>query len=317
MTRKPRSKIVHFDIDKLFAPFFKEKKYNFSLKRDNFKKINQPEKLEIITAKSNSKINDDVLQKFPKLKAIITRTVGTNHINLKSCKGRNIAVYRIPDYGAFAVAEHVFAMLLAQTRKIISLREETTAGKFNWGSGQGFTLKNKTLGIIGVGRTGKETVKIAKGFQMKVLGFDRVKDSQFAKKYNLQYLSLDKLLTNSDVISINIPLLPKTFHLIGREEIKKMKNGVILVNVSRGEIVDTKTLVDNLGKFRYVCLDVLEGEEHYDLKNSIIKKLVNSKKVLITPHVAFFTDLTAKNIAKITYQNIDNFLKRKRENRVV
>ena len=311
------SNIAHFDIDRSFASYFREKNYPFSLNYKNLSKIKNAKKLTIITIKSNSKIEKKVLNKLPSLKAIITRTIGTNHLDLPACKKHNVSVWHIPDYGAFAIAEHVFALILSHTRKIIPLREETKKGKFSWINGQGFTLKDKTIGIIGVGKTGKETAKIARGFQMKVLGFDKLKDEDFAKKYSLKYASLTYLLKSSDIISINMPLVRQTFHLIGSDQIKLMKQNSILVNVSRGEIIDTKTLVKNLAKFRYVCLDVIEGENHYNLKNPLIRKLVNSEKVCITPHIAFFTDLTTQEIARITKKNIENFLNRSHRNQVL
>ena len=311
------SEIAHFDIDEIFSPYFNEKKYPFSLELKTIDKIDRVASLIIISIKSNSKINKEILKKLPRLKAIITRTVGINHINLKLCQKKGIAVYHIPDYGAFAIAEHVFAMLLSQTRKIILLGKETKSGRFNWKNGQGFTLKGKTLGVIGVGKTGKEVIKIAKGFQMKLLGFDKIKDNVFAKENNFKYVALNELLSKADIISINIPLIKDTRHLINKHKIKIMKNKAILINVSRGGIINTKDLADNLTKFKYVCLDVLEGENLYDLKNPTIKKLAASSKVLITPHIAFFTDLTTKEIAKITKRNIKNYLEGKKENRVV
>ena len=311
------SRIAHFDIDEIFSSCFKEKKYPFSLELKNINKIDKTASLAIISIKSNSKISKEILKKLPKLKAIITRTVGVNHIDLKLCQEKGIAVYHVPDYGAFAIAEHVFAMLLSQTRKIIPLGKETKAGRFNWKNGQGFTLKGKTLGVIGVGKTGKEVIKIAKGFQMKIIGFDKIKDNTFARQNNFKYVPLNELLSKADIISINIPLIKETRHLINKDKIKIMKNNAILINVSRGEIINTKDLADNLAKFKYICLDVLEGENLYNLKEATIKKLAASDKVLITPHIAFFTDLTTKEIAKITYQNIKNFLKGSKENRVI
>lgn len=316
MHKKPL-KIAHFDLDKNFAPFFKEKKYFFSFSQKNLNLIKNFQDLQLITIKSNSVITKKLLSFLTNLKVIITRTAGFNHLDLKTCKKRKIAVYHIPDYGAFAVAEHVFAMLLSQTRKIIFLRNETKSGNFNWINGKGYTLKDKTLGIIGIGKTGKEVVKLAKGFQMKVVGFDIIQDHEFARQFNMEYVTLQKLLQNSDIVSINIPLVKSTFYLIGEKEIKKMKNQTILINVSRGEIVDTKALVKNLSKFKYICLDVLEGEDKYDFKNPLIKKLASSPKVLITPHIAFFTDNTTREIAKITYQNINYFLNGSQENRIV
>lgn len=309
--------IAHFDIDGVFSSYFNEKKYSFSLELKNISKVNEVINLQIISVKSNSKINEGTLKKLPCLKAIITRTVGVNHIDLKLCKKKGIAVYHVPDYGAFAIAEHVFAMLLSQTRKIISLGKETKAGRFSWKNGQGFTLKGKILGVIGVGKTGKEVIKIAKGFQMKLIGFDKIKDNVFARKNNFKYVTLNELLLKADIISINIPLIKDTRHLINKHKIKIMKNKAILINVSRGGIINTKDLADNLAKFKYVCLDVLEGENLYNLKNPTIKKLAASNKVLITPHIAFFTDLTTAKIAEITKRNISNFLKGNKENRIV
>jgi len=309
--------IAHFDIGPAFAPHFKETKYSFPINSQNLSKVENLKELDIITLKSTSKVDADVLKAMPALKAIISRTVGANHVDLENCQKLNISVWHIPDYGAFAIAEHVFALLLSQTRKIIKTSQLTQKGIFDWEDGQGYTLKNKTLGIIGVGKTGKETAKIAAGFQMKVLGYDIYHDEQFAKSVKLRYVILDELLQNSDVISINIPLLKQTHHLIDENCIKKMKDKVILINVSRGEIIDTKALVNNLKKFRYIGLDVLEGEDKFDLHDPLISKLVKSENVCLTPHIAFFTDLTTEEIAKISYSNIENFINGKTENRLV
>lgn len=310
-------RIAHFDIGPAFSPFFKENKYPFPLNSQNLSAVKDLSKLEIVTLKSTSKVDKAVLTAMSSLRAIISRTVGANHIDLKQCKEHNITVWHIPDYGAFAIGEHVFALLLAQTRKIITTSQMTKKGIFNWEEGQGYTLKNKTLGIIGVGKTGRETAKIAQGFQMKVLGYDIYHDEQFAKSVNLQYVTLDELLRSSDVITVNIPLIKQTHHLISEENIKKMKDQAILVNVSRGEIIDTKALVKNIKKFRYICLDVLEGEDKYDINDPVIRKLVNSENVCLTPHIAFFTDMTTEEIAKISYANIENFINGKTENRLV
>ena len=305
--------IVHFDVSSQFSHLLKGQKYSFSLESNNLPKIKNLKKIQIITLKSTSKISQRIIEKMPSLKAVIARTVGVDNIDLKKCKQKNIAVYHIPDYGAFAIAEHVFAMLLSQTRKITNLSKETKSGRFSYKNGQGYTLKGKTLGIIGVGKTGKEVVRIAQGFQMNILGFDQAKDYEFAKKYNFKYASLGDLLKKSDIITINIPLTKKTRHLINSKTIKQMKKNIILINVSRGEIIDTKALLGNVDRFKYICLDVLEDEKKFSKKNP----LLNFKNILITPHCAFFTDQTTQNIANLTNQNILNFLSNKNENRVV
>lgn len=311
------TRVVHFDIDKSFAPYFSHEKYPFALTTKNLARLKKPDQIDIATFKSDSKIDKGLLALMTNLRALITRTVGINHIDLSACRKAGIAVYHVPDYGAFAIAEHVFAMLLSRTRKISDLSVQTKNGRFCWRGGQGYTLKDKTLGIIGIGKTGRETVKIARGFQMKVLGYDIYKDAQFAQAWGLHYVLLDKLLEKSDVISVNIPLTKETYHLLSDKQMKLCKKGAILVNVSRGEIIDTKALVANLGKFKYVCLDVLEGEEHYNFSNPLLKKLAGSPKVCITPHVAFFTDLTTQQIAKITNENIVWFKRGDKTNRII
>ncbi len=305
--------ITHFDVSPEFSPNLTGEKYPFSLQVNNFKKIKNLKDIKIITIKSTSKINKTILQKIPHLKAIITRTVGVDHIDIDACKRKKIAVYHIPDYGAFAIAEHVFALLLSQTRKILPLSEKTKNGRFAYQDGQGYSLKDKTMGIIGVGKTGKEVAKIAQGFQMKVLGYDQKKDYKFAQKFNIKYVSLKTLLGNSDIITLNIPLTRKTKHLIDTKTIKLMKKKTILINVSRGEIINTQALMKDIHKFKYICLDVLEDEKNFSIKNPLLKY----DKVLITPHCAFFTDLTTQNILRTTNQNIANFLSHINENKVV
>lgn len=305
--------IVHFDVDETFAPHFRETKYRWPLSEKTVRRVINSAVIDIVTVKSSSSLTATTLKHLPALKGIMVRTVGVNNIDLDYCRRKQIAVYHIPDYGSFAIAEHVFALILAKARKIIDLQLDIKQGKFNYAKGQGFTLQHKTMGIIGVGKIGQEVAKIARGFQMRILGFDVKKDRSFALRTGLRYVDLDILLAESDLISLNVDLNPHTFHLINEVAIKKMKTGVVLINVSRGEIIDTQALLENIHKFRFVGLDVVEGETQFS-KNSSLLKHAN---ILITPHVAFFTDRTVTQIAALTNRNIQYFLDGKQTNRVV
>ena len=305
--------IVHFDVDATFAPHLRESKYRWPLTQATAKRIKNPALIDVVTVKSSSLLSSPTLRYLPALKGIIARTVGVNNIDLDYCRRKNICVYHIPDYGSFAIAEHVFALILAKARKIIDLQVDIKKGIFQYAKGQGFTLQKKTIGIVGVGNIGKEVAKIARGFQMRILGFDIKKDTSFSLRIGLKYVSLETLLRESDFISLNVVLNPKTHHLINETAIKTMKTGVVLINVSRGEVIDTQALLKHIHKFRFVGLDVIEGETQFRKSNQLLKH----DNILITPHVAFFTDRTTTEIATITNRNIQYFLDGKQTNRVV
>jgi len=259
---------------------------------------------QVVTVRSHSKINDGVLNKLPNLKLICTRTGGYDHIVLDSCKKRGIAVYRVPDYGAYAIAEHVFAMLLSMTRRVVASQKEIREGKFSYEKCEGYTLNGKTLGVVGTGKIGLEVARLGKAFGMKLAAFDVLKNDSAALEIGFNYLTLEDLIKTSDVITLHVPLLPQTKHLINTKTIKQMKKGVIFVNASRGAVVNTSELVKHIKKFKYVCLDVLEDEEGFSKDNPLLKY----DNVLITPHCAFFTDRTIEASSKITYDNIQAFL---------
>ena len=305
--------IVHFDVDTIFAPHLREQKYQWPLTEATVTNIKQPSLIDAVTIKSSSNLFTPALKHLPALKGIICRTVGVDNIDLEYCRSHQIAVYHVPDYGSFAIAEHVFALILSKARKIVDLQVDIKKGLFSYTKGQGFTLQHKTIGIIGVGKIGKEVAKIAHGFQMHILGFDLKKNLSFALRTGLKYTNLDTLLAESDFISLNVNLNKYTHHLIGSEAIKKMKTGVVLINVSRGEVIDTSALVKYVRKFRFVGLDVVEGETQFDRNHQLLK----FPNVIITPHVAFFTDRTTTEIATITNRNIQYFLDGKQTNRVV
>ncbi len=293
---------VHFDVDENIKKYLKGILFSFSLNSPNLPKIPNKPKISVVSIKSQSTIDKRVLNQLPNLKLIVTRTVGTDHVDFEECKKRGIMVKNIPDYGATNIAEHALALLLAGARNIINSNSCVHQGNFNYEPFIGVALKGKTLGVIGTGKIGLELIKLAKAFGLNILAYDVFQNEKAAKELNFPYVTLDKLLTGSDFISLHVPLLPTTFHLIGERQIKKMKEGAILVNTSRGGILDTKALLKNIKKFRAVGLDVLEGEKKFSKKNPLLKY----KNIIITPHIAFYTDESIRKIAQETEALIKN-----------
>lgn len=290
--------VAHFNLDQHISPLLKGDKYFFALEKSNFSKIKKPEKITKISLHSFSKVNQETLSIFPNLKIIVTRSVGTDHIDFEYCKRKKIQVFSIPDYGPFNIAEHALSLILTAAKNIIKANRETHQGKFSYLDFLGIGLKNKTLGIIGTGKIGLELIKLVQNFGFKILAFDKYKNNKLAEKLNFKYVSLNNLCQNSDIISIHIPLLPETKYLINEDNIKLMKNNCILVNTARGGIINEKALLKHIKKFKYVCLDVLENELFFNKKHPLLKY----ENVIITPHTAFFTDNSIKSIADQTNQ---------------
>jgi lactate dehydrogenase-like 2-hydroxyacid dehydrogenase len=294
---------IHFNVDENIKKYLRGIIYSFSLSAKTLSMIPNKTEIKAISIKSQSAIDERVLESLPNLKLIVTRTVGTDHIDLEEAKKRKIEVKNIPDYGASNIAEHAMALLLTSARNIVQADADVHQGRFDYEPFMGMALKGKTLGVIGTGKTGLELVKIAKAIAMNIKAFDVFKNERAAKELGFPYVSLDELLETSDFISLHVPLLPTTKHLIGEKEIKKMKPGVILVNTSRGGIINTKALVKNIRKFKAVALDVLEDEKNFTKKDPLLKY----KNVIITPHIAFFTDESVKKIAEETEKIIKEF----------
>lgn len=293
-------KTIHFDVDSELSKYLSGEKYPFSLSK--IKKNQELANTEAISIKSISKADKSTLSKFPKLKLLITRTVGTDHIDLEYCKQKGIVVKNIFDYGAFNIAEHAFALLLAGTRNIISTQKEIRAGKFSFKGHLGFALQGKTLGVVGTGRIGLEVIKRANVFGMKVVAYDVIQNEKAAKELGFVYVTLETLAKESDVITLHAPYIPSTHHIINSNVIKLMKDGVILINTARGELIDTKALIANISRFRFVGLDVLEEEKNFTKNHPLLK----FKNVVITPHIAFYSDESVKKIAEETRKMVEN-----------
>ncbi|KKQ36285.1 MAG: D-isomer specific 2-hydroxyacid dehydrogenase, NAD-binding protein [Candidatus Roizmanbacteria bacterium GW2011_GWA2_37_7] len=293
--------IIHFDVDTELQKYLKGDVRAESLQqivgREEFLHIN------CISIKSGSKADKDVLSLFPSLHLLITRTVGTDHIDLDYCRKRGIEVKNILDYGAFNIAEHVFALLLAGTRNILSTQSEIRSGKFTYKGHLSIALKEKTLGVVGTGRIGLEVIARAKAFGMTVIAYDVIQNKKAQEELGYEYVELEKLAGESDIITLHAPFLESTHHIINEKIISTMKDGAVLINTARGELIDTEALVKHISKFRFVGLDVLEGEKTFSNDHPLLK----FENVVITPHVAFYSDASVKKIAEETMRIISEF----------
>ncbi|TSC72696.1 MAG: D-lactate dehydrogenase [Parcubacteria group bacterium Gr01-1014_38] len=283
---------------------------------------------EVVSTFVRSAVNTEVLRELPKLKFLTSRSMGTDHIDLKTCAERGIIVSRVPAYGENTVAEHTFALILALSRKIFQSYERTERMKFNREGLRGFDLAGKTLGVIGVGKIGRNVCRIARqGFQMQILAYDVQQDPALAAELGFTYVAnLDELLSQSDVITLHAPYLPSTHHLISLENIAKVKKGAVLVNTARGALVDTQALLWalNEGILQGAGLDVLEEENFvYEEAELLINDvpagedlatvlrnhiLVERDDVIVTPHNAFNSHEAVARIFDTTVENIQAFL---------
>lgn len=262
----------------------------------------------------NDIVNEETINILDDLgvKIIALRCAGFNNVDVKAAY-KKLHIVRVPAYSPYAVAEHAMALLLTLIRKTHKAYRRTRDFNFNIDGLQGFDMYGKTIGVIGTGRIGKIFINICKGFGMNILAYDLFPDP----KLDVEYVSLDELLSQSDMISIHCPLTPETKYLINKETIAKMKDDIILINTSRGGIINSKDLLEALkkGKFRGVGLDVYDEETSIffeDFSNTIIEDdiitlLIAQPNVLITSHQAFLTEEALSNIAQVTLKNLDQF----------
>lgn len=251
------------------------------------------------------------------VKLIALRCAGYNNLDLAAAKDLNLKVTRVPAYSPHAVAEHTIGLLLAINRKIFRAYNRVRDLNFSLKGLIGFDVYGKTAGIIGAGKIGRIVAQILRGFEAKVLVYDPVQDLEWANKHGIEYVDLSLLLEKSDIISLHVPLIPETFHLLDEEAFGRMKPDVFIINTSRGKVIHTGALIKALksGKVRGVALDTYEEEEGIffeDLSDQILldddlSRLLTFPNVLITAHQGFFTHEALSEIAKITVENIEAF----------
>ncbi|MFP4104575.1 MAG: hydroxyacid dehydrogenase [Phycisphaerae bacterium] len=298
------------------------------------KKASEHADADVISTFIYSSLDAKVLEQLDNLKLIATRSTGFDHIDLDHCNQRNIAVCNVPEYGDNTVAEHVFGLLLTISHNLYEAIDRTRKGDFSMAGLQGFDLQDQTLGVIGTGSIGLHAVKIAKGFGMNVLAFDVKPNEEAAKELGYEYREMDDLLAESDVITIHVPGNKMTRHLISREQFQKMKPGSVLINTSRGNVVDNQALVRAIseGNVSAAGLDVLPEEpvireeaellrsvyrEEHDLRNLLAGHvLMRLRNVVVTPHSAFNTRQAVQRILDTTVENIESFAKGEPQNQV-
>ncbi len=247
---------------------------------------------------------------------IALRCAGFNNVDLNAAHNLEITVMRVPAYSPYAVAEHTVALMLALNRKIHRAYARVREGNFALDGLLGFDLHGRTVGVIGTGKIGVLVAKILEGFGCHLLGYDPFPNPE-AQELGLAYVELPELLAKSDIITLHSPLTPDTYHLIDAEAMGRMKTGVMLINTSRGALIDTQAVLEALksGQIGYLGLDVYEEESDLffeDLSTTVIKddvfaRLLTFPNVLITGHQAFFTRNALERIAEVTLSNISNF----------
>jgi D-lactate dehydrogenase len=246
-----------------------------------------PRDAEIVSVFVNSAINATFLRDHPKLRLITTRSSAVDHMDVLATEKRGVVLAYVPDYGAATVAEHTFALLLGVARKLRHCLETGRRGRGASERLRGMELRGKTIGVIGAGRVGQHVIRIAKGFGMKVIAYDMRPDPGFARTLDFSYVTLDRLLREADIITLQVPLTPRTRQMINAIRLQKCKPGVILINTARGALIDPDALLRGLesGQVGGVGLDVLEDDRafHKDSAKLIGAQIVQKIHAVATP----------------------------------
>ncbi|MCX7726468.1 MAG: 2-hydroxyacid dehydrogenase [Chitinispirillaceae bacterium] len=318
-------KIFFYDSKPYDIEFFQKANKNFGYEFKFFKeKLDQETVIlakgyDVISLFVNDDANYEVIKKLKELNInlIAMRCAGYNNVDLKAAYENKIHIVRVPAYSPYAVAEHTIALMLCLNRKIHKAYLRVRELNFSINGLLGFDMYGKKVGVIGTGKIGKVVIKILKGFGVEILAYDSYPDNSFSKEMNFLYTSLDNIFKESDIITLHCPLTTETQYIINREAISKMKDGVIIINTSRGKLIDTKALIDGLkkGKIGSAGLDVYEEEEEFFfedyssqvLTDDILARLLTFPNVIITSHQAFFTKEALTNIATTTLQNIKDY----------
>lgn len=268
--------------------------------------INACRDAEVVSCFIYSRFTAEIISKLPKLKLLATRSVGWNHIDTGACAERGITVCNVPDYGSHVIAEHVFALLLSRLRHIPQADAKVERGEFDYHGLRGISLRGKTIGIVGTGKIGRKVAQIAHGFGMNILAVDKCRTVELEDLLDVRYVDLPQLLAESDIITLHAPALPETLHMINAAAIARMKNGVVLVNTARGELIDSAALFTGLnnGKVRYALLDVMEHEKNFTENRA----LIDHPNVVATPHIAFYAEDSMHSMYADCFTSIDEFL---------
>ena len=271
---------------------------------------------DVVCVFVNDDVNREVIDELVKMniKLIALRCAGYNNVDIEYAYGK-IHVVRVPAYSPYAVAEHAMALLLTSIRRIHKAYIRTRDFNFSLNGLTGFDLHGKTVGVVGTGKIGRIFVDICRGFGMHVIAYDKFP----ATGSDIEYVSLDELFERSDIISLHCPLTDENHHMINAETIAKMKKGVVLINTSRGALIDAEALVEGIKKRQVgaACLDVYEEESNvffhdysgHIVDDDVLARLISMPNVIVSSHQAFLTAEALANIADTTLGNIEEFFR--------
>lgn len=318
-------KIFFFDTHSFEKEYFCEANKNFNHELNFFEsRLNEKSAIiakgyPCICAFANDHLDEKVLTILFEngTRLVALRSAGYNHVNLEMAKQLGLRVVRVPEYSPYSVAEHAIALLMTLNRKIHKSYNRVREGNFSLEGLVGFDLHGKTVGVIGTGKIGKVFIKILIGFGCKVIAHDLRPDQLFAQQMGFQYTELEHILKTADVLSLHVPLNNKTHHMLDQKAFSMMKKGIMVINTSRGALIDTQCLIAGLksGHISAAGLDVYEEEENYffkDLSNQILNddtliRLMTFPNVILTGHQGFLTKEALLNIAQTTLSNIQEF----------
>lgn len=291
---------------------------------------------EMLCVFVDSVVHKEEMDRFPSLKHIATRSTGFDHIDTAEAKTRGITVSYVPGYGENTVAELAMGLLLTVSRKLYeSIKKVQEEGLFSQAGLKGFDLKGKTIGILGTGRIGLHMIRMAKGFDMNIIAFDAFPKPALEGEYGFKYVTFDELLAQSDVLSVHLPYMKETHHIINVGNITKMKKGSVLINTARGALVETEALMKGLKEeiLLGVGLDVLEEEGYIEDETKLLfaehpnaeslrvtlsnHYLIEHPRAIITPHNAFNTGEAIMRILETTTENMQAFTKGEAKNLVL
>ncbi len=273
---------------------------------------------DVVCVFVNDTVNAAVIDRLCEMgvRVIALRCAGFNNVDMKYAYGK-IHVLRVPAYSPYAVAEHTIAMLLTSIRRIHKAYIRTRDFNFSLNGMTGFDLHGKTVGVIGTGRIGRVFIDICRGFGMRVLAYDKFPAKELDNGDTVRYVELDELFANSDIISLHCPLNEETYHIIDEKSLAKCKDGMVLLNTSRGALVDAEALLSAIKsrKVGAACLDVYEEESDlffednsgHILEDDTLARLISMPNVIVSSHQAFLTEEALENIAETTVKNIIDF----------
>jgi D-lactate dehydrogenase len=267
----------------------------------------------------NDRADDDALQVLRKsgVRLVALRSAGYNHVDLAAAARLGLPVVRVPEYSPYAVAEHAVGLVLALNRKIHRAYARVREWNFSLDGLVGFDLHEKTVGLIGTGRIGRCAARIFHGFGCRVLAYDPRQDAALIAELGVEYVDLETIYRDADVLSLHVPLTPSTHHMIDEKVLARMKRGVMLINTGRGALIDSRALIAALktGHIGAAGLDVYEEEEGVFfrdlsdkvLQDDVLARLLTFPNVLVTSHQAFLTHEALANIAGTTLENVSAF----------